>query len=493
MAAQSVSKPIGIYTRVSEQGRRSNEELLSHDLQRTKVEKYLDARELTASRQTYRDNDKSGGSMSRPAFDRVLGEVTEGKLGGLAVAYLDRFARTVIEALAVIEKVEEAGGVVIALDADFDTSTAMGKAMLRMSLIFSTLQRDMSIEKAVYLAETKLDAGTSLGGRAPVGYRWQVTGSDSNGKDILGWIEPSEDAAVVKEALEGFASGRFTTAGKVADHLNAADVTTSKGGRWDRSNIIGLLKRETYTGARRYGAKRIEKAHEALIDEPTHRVIVRRLTPKTTITRKRGEGHILGQGLCRCGTCGAGLTRGVANGRYPTLRCNSRGVGHTSISYQVAEDWVTSVAFSHGSVEDYADSLVSLHSRDALETRVTEARGEVAKVEDMIGTTLPSTSTQAAALAIAEDALYAFDAEATRGDAPVVVNRTQFEALDIAGRIKALRSIVSEVVVFPGIKGSSADPGGRLVVRFQDGAQHPAIWDPASVPPIAVEVTAATG
>ena len=52
------TKLIAIYTRVSEQGRRSDEELLSHDLQRARVEHYLEAKDHKPSPEVYAEKDK---------------------------------------------------------------------------------------------------------------------------------------------------------------------------------------------------------------------------------------------------------------------------------------------------------------------------------------------------------------------------------------------------------------------------------------------------
>src|SRR5439155_15341458 len=108
--------PIVAYTRVSEQGRRSDEELLSHEIQRAKVEHYLASADLTVAPEPFEDTDRSGGKMSRPAFDRAIAGVLAGRYGGIAVSRLSRFARTTREALELIETIEQAGAAFICLD-----------------------------------------------------------------------------------------------------------------------------------------------------------------------------------------------------------------------------------------------------------------------------------------------------------------------------------------------------------------------------------------
>src|SRR2546428_769377 len=163
-------KPVAIYTRVSEQGRRSDEELISHELQRAKVEQYLAAKSIPASPELFADTDKSGGTMRRPAFDRAISGVLEGRYGGIAVARLSRFGRTTSGVLDLIAKIEQAGGSVICLDPQIDTSSASGRAMLTVFLAFVTMEREQAIEQADLVAEKKLqalargEAGAGLGG-----------------------------------------------------------------------------------------------------------------------------------------------------------------------------------------------------------------------------------------------------------------------------------------------------------------------------------------
>lgn len=473
------AKPIAVYTRVSEQGRRSNEELHSHDLQRAKVAQYLKVKGLPTSRKTWRENNVSGGKVARPVLNSIIEGIENGTLGGIAVAYLDRFARTLTGALTLMERIEKAGGVVIALDADFDTSTAMGKAMMRMALVMGAFYREQGIEKATDLVAVKREQGLTTGGRPAVGYEWEVLGQDSKGKNLLGWLVPGPHFEVVKEARLGFASGRFVTAGQVADFLNEHGVTTSKGNVWNHRTIVGFLKNHTFAGVAAGN-----RQHEAMHDLGIQRVIERKLAPKNTGTRQRGEGHLLGQGLVRCGKCGKGMTKGGAHKTYLTMRCNERGSGHASITYSLAEDFIVGRAFVHGvEFDGYFEGVSALRSREALVQRVAEAGAEVERIEAEIGTTLPESSVQRKALAIAEDALYTFDAEHEEAGFGPIMNRADFEKLPtMAEKIKALRALITRVVVEPSAEPGvrSPDVAGRISIEFTNGNTYPHI--PARTP-----------
>jgi len=161
------AKPIAIYTRASDQGDRSDEELRSHEIQRRKVAAYLEAKGLAASPDTFEDTDRSGGTMSRPAFDRALAGVREGKLGGIGVYHLSRFGRNTVGGLTLIHELEERGAALVCLTPSIDTSSPEGRAMLTVFLAFYTLEREQAVVKARELRALKRQEGRTAGGRPP--------------------------------------------------------------------------------------------------------------------------------------------------------------------------------------------------------------------------------------------------------------------------------------------------------------------------------------
>ncbi len=494
-------RPVVVYTRVSEQGRRSDEELLSHEIQRDKVTKYLAAVDVKASSEQFEDTDRSGGKMSRPAFDRAVQGVLEGKYGGIAVARLSRFARTVREALELIERIEAAGGTVIAVDVKLDTSTAIGRAILTVLLAFSTLEREQAVEQAGLTAELKLSRGESLGGKAPCGYRFKIVGQDSNGKQLRGnYVRDEPAASIVADAFTRFDRRELASVGRVADFLNENGLRTRPtkkhpdGQLWNIHNVKGLLQRESYTGVRTYGDLRIPDAHDAIVPAGVFRRVQRRLEPKQAArTRVRGDGHILGEGLMRCGKCGGGLSKSVANGSYQTLRCTTRGQGHASISRPTAEDWVVGVAFAHAGMSMPVEGG-NAEEVAAADTRLESARAELAEVDALRGTVA------AASFALAHsDALAAFEEavdaraelEPDGGTVRLVFsagNREKFDALAVPEQRAALRSIVKQAVVAPG-RGHVSQ---RITVEFQDGEYHPAHRAPGWKPKLPVAAQTAT-
>jgi DNA invertase Pin-like site-specific DNA recombinase len=459
--------PLVAYTRVSEQGRRSDEELLSHEIQRSKIEQYLASAALSVSPERFEDTDRSGGRMSRPAFDRAIAGVLEGRYGGIAVSRLSRFARTTREALELIEQIERAGAAFVCLDPRIDTSTASGRAILTVFLAFVTLEREQAVEQAALVVEKKLAAlrngedGCGLGGRPPVGYEFEVTGTDSNGKAIRGRLVPNGEAAVVREAFELFASTSATPGG-VADFLNERGIRTSRGNRWNARNVRGFLARETYVGVRHYGEVRVEGAHEPLVGSVLWRKAQRKLRPKEgAVRRTRGEGHLLGEGLVRCGRCGSVLVKGRANGKYETLRCLERGSEHASISYRRAAAYITAAAVEHVGLLFSAIQVGGNGAElEAAEARLAQGRAELAEVEAAEEELSPLAFGRALdkarkAVEEGEDALAALDRTEAWWAKPYLLtiaggNRLAFEALPVPEQRRFLHEQIERATLKPG-------------------------------------------
>ena len=66
---------------------------------------------------------------SRPGFEAALQAVERGDADGVAVAKLDRFARSVAGATSALERLETAGGALVAADLGMDMETPSGRLM----------------------------------------------------------------------------------------------------------------------------------------------------------------------------------------------------------------------------------------------------------------------------------------------------------------------------------------------------------------------------
>ena len=158
---------------------------------------------------------------------------------------------------------------------------------------------------------------------APVGFRHQA--SRGRGKILV----PDEPlASIVREGLEGYASGRFQSQAEVQRFFEGHPASPKDGKGKVRSQLVtDILTRVTYAGyveAPSWGISRREGQHEGLITLTTfHKIQERRAGVAKTPKRKDISEDFLLRGFVECGDCGSPLrgswSRGRHGGRYPSL------------------------------------------------------------------------------------------------------------------------------------------------------------------------------
>ncbi|MET4781238.1 recombinase family protein [Glaciihabitans sp. UYNi722] len=83
------------------------------------------------------------GKQVNPELRRALDLLESGQADGLVVAKLDRLARSVQHASAVINTAQEQGWTLCVIDGAIDLTTANGRAMAQMLSVFAELEREM--------------------------------------------------------------------------------------------------------------------------------------------------------------------------------------------------------------------------------------------------------------------------------------------------------------------------------------------------------------
>lgn len=456
MSPKRITLPLDLYIRVSRVGGREGDSFISPELQEEKCRALAKARSLEVG-EVFTDLDRSGGKMDRPELNCALERIESGVSGGIIVARIDRFARTLVGGMQAIEAIDKAGGVVLTADGEFDTSTNTGELVL--SIMLSLAQFELRrIRENWRDAQDKAKARGIHVAKPRLGY------SREDGR-----LVENEHLQAVKDVFALRASGG--TWGDIVRLLTEREVPTWRGGPWTRQAVRHVVGNRAYREP----------------DGPIPGWQWDKAQTKSSFRAMRGEGYALGQGLCRCGTCGTGMVRTHSKGET-YLRCPTVGKGHVAIAYDKAEDYVARIAFTQL-------PAVFLRPRDeagddGLRQAVEVARDEVAAIEEQIGTTLPAESKQRRELERAEAALADWQAKA---DAPLTdqditgsatYKQDVFDKLPVPERRRVLRRYVSEVTIGPGLDKDRrrVDIGERITITFADGTVYGA-WDPSHVPP----------
>lgn len=104
----------------------------------------------------------SGGKRERPQLDEMLGQLREGDI--VHVWKVDRLARSIKDAIEIVEIIEKAGAQIKSLTEPFDTTTPVGDFIFKFNAIYAELERSMTRERTLAGLERARRQGR-VGGR----------------------------------------------------------------------------------------------------------------------------------------------------------------------------------------------------------------------------------------------------------------------------------------------------------------------------------------
>jgi site-specific DNA recombinase len=138
-----------IYTRVSTENG-LEQEFNSLDNQREAAEAYIRSQAHEGWRllpQRYDDGGFSGGSLDRPALERLLAAVRSRKIDVVVVYKVDRLTRSLTGFAKLVEIFDEYGVSFVSVTQAFNTTTSMGRLTLNVLLSFAQFEREVTGER----------------------------------------------------------------------------------------------------------------------------------------------------------------------------------------------------------------------------------------------------------------------------------------------------------------------------------------------------------
>jgi len=103
----------------------------------------------------------SGQSDSRSGYQRLM--KSYGEFETVLVRELSRFGRDPLTVLRDVEDIVDSDTEFVSMNEDFDTSSAMGKAFVRMVAVINGMYADLRREQAIRAAERRKEQGLPVG------------------------------------------------------------------------------------------------------------------------------------------------------------------------------------------------------------------------------------------------------------------------------------------------------------------------------------------
>ncbi len=172
MTANITKGRCAIYTRKSnEEG--LDQEYNSLEAQRDLAVNYIRSQaeqRWTVLPELYDDGGISGGTMERPALQRLLKDIQDGKVDVVVVYKIDRLSRSLYDFLGMIRLFEEHNVIFVSVTQNINSGTPMGRLMLNVLQSFAQFEMEQTGERIRDKIAASKKKGMWMGGVVPLGY-----------------------------------------------------------------------------------------------------------------------------------------------------------------------------------------------------------------------------------------------------------------------------------------------------------------------------------
>ena len=120
----------------------------------------------------YNDGGLSGGTMERPALQRLLGDIQEKLMDVVVVYKVDRLTHSLGNFAKMVEVFDAHGVSFVSVIQQFNTTTSMGRLTLNVLLSFAQFEREVTGERIRDKIAASKRKGVWMGGTVPLGYDW---------------------------------------------------------------------------------------------------------------------------------------------------------------------------------------------------------------------------------------------------------------------------------------------------------------------------------
>ncbi len=255
-----------IYTRKSsEEG--LDQDFNSLDAQREACEAYITSQKAegwVALPYYYDDGGISGGTLERPALQRMLDDIDAGKVDQIVVYKIDRLTRSLGDFAKLVDRLDQADASFVSVTQSFNTATSMGRLTLNVLLSFAQFEREVTAERIRDKIAASKKKGLWMGGSVPFGYEadgrtLRIVKSEAETVKTLYdiYLEQGTVRAVCAEA------SRLDLRTRVRKRKNGTQVG---GNNFGRGHIYHILTNPLYAGRIRHKDRVFEGKHNSIID-----------------------------------------------------------------------------------------------------------------------------------------------------------------------------------------------------------------------------------
>jgi site-specific DNA recombinase len=248
----------------------------------------------------YDDGGISGGTMERPALQRLLQDIRDRKIDVVVVYKIDRLTRSLADFAKIVEVFDAAGASFVSVTQQFNTTTSMGRLTLNVLLSFAQFEREVTAERIRDKIAASKKKGMWMGGTVPFGYRVRerkLVVEDAEAAEVqklfARYLELGSVPALARELND-----RTGPAGSTLRliHNDTGQGRRRTAGRIGNGKLYYMLANPIYTGRVRHGAENHPGEHDAIITDQLFEEVQARLAdqaPRPRGTPVNRDMHLL--------------------------------------------------------------------------------------------------------------------------------------------------------------------------------------------------------
>jgi site-specific DNA recombinase len=246
-----------IYTRKSsEEG--LEQDFNSLDAQREACEAYVASQKAEGwnlVQDFYDDGGFSGGSLERPALQRLIQDIEAKRVDIVVVYKIDRLSRALMDFAKLVDVFDRNGVTFVSVTQSFNTTTSMGRLTLNILLSFAQFEREVIGERIRDKFAASRRRGIWMGGWAPLGY-------DIKDRKL---IVNKPEADLVRSIFTRFARG--TPPIQLIEALAKERALNKQGKPLDKGYLYRVLNNRVYLGKAMHKGAEYPGEHPAIIEQ----------------------------------------------------------------------------------------------------------------------------------------------------------------------------------------------------------------------------------
>lgn len=300
-----------IYTRVSTTEGLA-QEFTSLDNQRESAESYIQSQKSegwAALPEHYDDAGFTGANTDRPALQKLMADIKEGKISCVVVYKVDRLSRSLLDFSQLLESFEQNNVTFVSVTQSFSTNTSMGRLTLNILLSFAQFEREIISERTRDKMAASKKKGKWVGGKPPLGYN-----IDKENRKL---VVNSEEAEIVKEAFNLYLEKKsllsvaiaLNERNRLTKHRTSSKGKKSGGVKFKNTSIQTIVKNPFYIGKVHHAGVLYQGEQERIISDDVFQKAQEILASNRRERKIAGVVTNIGllNGILRCKACGSAM------------------------------------------------------------------------------------------------------------------------------------------------------------------------------------------